>query len=162
MTLRNFIELGVDHAVNNFDQLASLYKKEYGEALCSACVKQNRQNAVEAFKKVQRRMKRPKCDYPMKAGILIDIPLHRSSEALPYGMWNKDNVTTEVAVKLINAGYGNRFIGDPISVIIKPGTVSLEQLSFDELSLIALKHGIGHDKINESTKEELIAEILLS
>jgi hypothetical protein len=149
------------------DLIVKTYKEYKGIALrvgCGACLI----DAYFEFKlitpeTIARMMTRK---YRMIKGRGIDLYYN---EILPAGYWTDANITDEVAVKLIKAGYGKFFIGNPkpedveeledevppvVPPVVVPPVLDGSEISTDESKTEEEVLLTEEDQKEEATKEE--------
>lgn len=105
MTRQEEIEKGIEYFRKNKNRLASLYLEMYGEAICVTC----KGSFKYAYERIVRDKDKEFTTYRMKRGCVINTTM-RTEEDLPKGRFTYNNMTNEIAEKLIKYGYSSYFI----------------------------------------------------
>jgi hypothetical protein len=108
---KSIISKGVQYNIDNPREITDFFKSVFNEDLCRYCPGKIHDKFLELSQlnehKLNSMLERK---YRMLPGKLIDT--YNSSE-LPQGHWTDKNITDEVAEKLIKAGFGKFFKGNP-------------------------------------------------
>lgn len=113
MTNEEIIAFGSNNVMNNTDNkgvlFANHYESVYGERICGTC----RAILYEKFIKFKNDFNSKKIEqmekniYTITEGALIDSWM---SNDAPQGHYTKENITDEIAIKLLRAGIGAGYI----------------------------------------------------